>query len=135
MRWPWLPLSTLSGHAQLPASGSDEALLCRLGGGGGTARLGVRRRWSPALQIQNFFPLSSPSHRVFLTILRLLRLVRLELEPNRTNRNRNCSVLDPRKNRSVPIFEEPNFSENRRTEPIGSVRTECPAQPPPLSPT
>ena len=37
------------------------------------------------------------------------RLVRSEPEPNRTNRNRFCSVPRFAKNRSVPICREPNL--------------------------
>jgi len=58
-------------------------------------------------------------------------LFRLEPEPNRNNRNRNLSVPISKKNRSVPIFLEPNFPKNRGTEPIGSVKTERPALPSP----
>ena len=37
------------------------------------------------------------------------RFFRLELEPSQKNRNRNLSVSISEKNRSVPIFLEPNF--------------------------
>jgi hypothetical protein len=54
------------------------------------------------------------------TMCTSVRFPRLEPKPNRRNRNR--TVLS-----SVLTFWEPKFQENRRTEPIGSVRTECPA--------
>jgi hypothetical protein len=42
------------------------------------------------------------------------------------NRTRNCSVLNSEKNRTVLVFQEPKFSKNRKTKPIGSVITERP---------
>jgi hypothetical protein len=45
---------------------------------------------------------------------------------NRTNRNRFVLVLISQKNWSVPVHWEPDLCGNRGTDPIGSVRTECP---------
>jgi hypothetical protein len=61
------------------------------------------------------------SHSVqdFAILFIIHRFSWLEPEPNRKEPNR--TVLS-----SVLTFWEPKFVGNRRTEPIGSVRTECP---------
>jgi hypothetical protein len=51
----------------------------------------------------------------------LVRLVRSWPRPNRTNRDRICSVLAFSTDRSVSDFWWPNFQSDRRTDQFGSV--------------
>jgi len=62
------------------------------------------------------------------------RLVRSEPEPNRTNRNRFCSVPRFAKNRSVPICREPNLCHKPKNRTETDRLTERPGRVGPVHP-